>query len=634
MYNVVLVQTHDLIVNRYLPLAISNVWLYANESETVKKKYKLRDVIIDKVDTDEYVEKLTFVPHIFAFSVYLWNFKHTKKFAISIKKKFPECKIIVGGPQIPKDDKLYFKKHPYFDIAVLGEGEVAFKEILENNCCPKTLPNVFYKNYKFPNIINRTEDLSKIPSPIQTGFYDMIMEKYNKIYKDIKWALIYETIRGCPYHCSFCDIGESYHNKVKQFDITRVYKDIDWMSRKKIEYVSVADSNWGMFERDLDISKYVIFNKLKYNFPKHWDVSFAKNNYDRIFKIALHDKLNHTNIFKGVTFAYQSTDKDVLRAIDRFNIDPNKSKHLMYMFKKHDIPMYSELVFPLPNDTILTLKNSIEDVLNYGQKDFLQVHTTSVQPNAPLSKSETRKKYRIKTKLLPVATHSLDINNRKDYLDDGEILISTNTLTKTNHIEAFCFSWATITLMYYGWAHYIIEYLVKSKKIKYTDVIQDIIDYANSTKNNIFYIEYQNTKNHFRKILDNKELWDRKIFGKNGMFFELKAASSCVFLLNKQDFYKFMKNYLMDREINETSATQLVDFNFNACVDPNTKYPLKKNYKKSLIKKLTGLDTNSVTFDHYDKKSKLSLIQFCQKAYHWQRKNAYWRCTIKKNSTK
>ena len=170
MNNVILVQTHDLIVNRYLPLAISNVWLYAHQSDYVRKNYYLKDVIIDKIDPQKYIKDLDFKPNLFAFSVYLWNFKHTKDFAIKIKKNFPDCKIIVGGPQIPKNDTNFFNKHPYFDIAVLGEGELAFKEILENNCSPQNLPNVFFKGYTFPRIINRTEDLTKIPSPIQSAF--------------------------------------------------------------------------------------------------------------------------------------------------------------------------------------------------------------------------------------------------------------------------------------------------------------------------------------------------------------------------------------------------------------------------------------------------------------------------------
>ena len=96
----------------------------------------------------------------------------------------------------------------------------------------------------------------------------------------------------------------------------------------------------------------------------------------------------------------------------------------MSMFRKHNVPMYSELVFPLPNDTIDTLKQSIEDLLNYGQKDFLMIHTTAVTPNATLSTKEMRETYKIKTKFLPVNTHTIDRNNKKNYIDDEEMLIS------------------------------------------------------------------------------------------------------------------------------------------------------------------------------------------------------------------
>ena len=130
------------------------------------------------------------------------------------------------------------------------------------------------------------------------------MKKYNNKYKNVTWGIIYETMRGCPYHCAFCDIGDSYHNKVKKYNIERIYKDIDWMSKNKIEYVSIADSNWGIFERDIDISKYVVDNKLKYGYPKHWDVTFAKNNYDRVFKIAIYDKLSKT-IGRGQNYKHR-----------------------------------------------------------------------------------------------------------------------------------------------------------------------------------------------------------------------------------------------------------------------------------------------------------------------------------------
>lgn len=632
MKNIILVQTQDIIVNRYLPLAISNVWLYAQTFKKIKDQYKVADVVIDKVDPTIYVNKINFKPDIVAFSVYVWSWKHTVEMSKTIKRKFPDCKIIVGGPSIPKQDRLFFKKNPYFDIAVLGEGEEALKNILINDLEPQSIPNVFYKGHSFPNIIKRTDDLDAIPSGMETGFYETIMDKYNRLYPDTRWALAYETMRGCPYHCSFCDIGEHYHNKVKFFNIDKIYKDIDWMSQNKIEYVNVVDSNWGMFERDLDITKYVIHNKLKYGYPQHWDVSFAKNNYNRIFNIALENKLAKTNLFKGITFAYQSTDNNVLKAIDRFNLDALKSQELLAKFKEEEISTYSELVFPLPNDTKDTLKKSMQDLIDWGQRDFLQIHLTTVQPNAPLNNPQTRKKYGLKTKFLNMAVWGLDEGNLNKWMDKQEAIIETNTLTKQEHIESYLLSWIVISLYYYGWGHYIIEYLNKKYFIKQIDLLENFLNYAKQEKNNLIYNEYTFLKKHFKKVLNNESRWGRKILSNCSKYFDPKSASSIVYYQNKKDYYELIYKWIKNNfGIDKNEINEIIKFNDCVFFDYKRKYPFTKTFSKKFVNILFNNDKNIFTFDHYDANNVFELNEYCLKTFHWQRKNRYWHCSIKKS---
>ena len=632
MKNIILVQTQDIIVNRYLPLAISNVWLYAQTFQKIKEQYRVADVVIDKVDPTVYLNKIDFQPDVVAFSVYVWSWKHTVEMSKAIKKRFPLCKIIVGGPSIPKHDRYFLDKNPYFDIAVLGEGEEALKNILINNLEPQAIPNVFYKGHSFPPVVKRTNKLDSIPSGMETGFYNTIIDKYNILYPDTRWALAYETMRGCPYHCSFCDIGESYHNKVKFFSIDKIYKDIDWMSKNRIEYVNVVDSNWGMFERDLDITKYVIHNKLKYGFPQHWDVSFAKNNYNRIFNIALENKMAKTNLFKGVTFAYQSTNSDVLKAIDRFNLDPVKSQELLSKFKDEEISTYSELVFPLPNDTKHTLKQSIQDLIDWGQRDFLQIHPTSVQPNAPINTKQTRKKYGLKTRLLNMAVWGLDDSNVNRWFDKQEVIIETNTLTKKEHIESYLFSWIVISLYYYGWGHYIIEYLNKKFSIKHTDLLENLLDFAKQEKNNLIYDEYVYLKKHFNKILKNQTRWGRKVLPNCSKYFDPKAASSIVYYQNKKKYYDFIDKWLsLNFDLRKNEIEEMIKFNDCVFFDYRRRYPFEMKFSKNLVNILFGNEKNNFTFDHYDAKNVFDLNEYCLKTFHWQRKNKYWHCSIKKN---
>ena len=88
----------------------------------------------------------------------------------------------------------------------------------------------FQKSGKLCEQPSRLNNLEIIPSPILSGFYDWIIEKVEKEIGDQIWQVTYETLRGCPYKCAFCDIGDEYWQKIKTFDLERVYKEIDWMS--------------------------------------------------------------------------------------------------------------------------------------------------------------------------------------------------------------------------------------------------------------------------------------------------------------------------------------------------------------------------------------------------------------------
>ena len=67
-------------------------------------------------------------------------------------------------------------------------------------------------------------DLDVLPSPHLTGVFDHIV-KNNSNYK---FHMTLETNRGCPYQCTFCDWGSLTYNKIKKFDIDRVFAEIEW----------------------------------------------------------------------------------------------------------------------------------------------------------------------------------------------------------------------------------------------------------------------------------------------------------------------------------------------------------------------------------------------------------------------
>ena len=301
MKNLYLVQVADKYgPNSFLPIAISYQWMYASTSKLVKENFQVPDVLIEKKSPKQYVEDMEHEPHVMMLSSYVWNFEYNKELAKRTKEKYPNCLTITGGPHVDKRDKEFFEKYPMFDIAVMGEGENASREILKRYLKGENyndIPHVFPKGGELCPLPTRVQDLNIIPSPILTGFYDEIMERVEKEHGPQMWQVTYETLRGCPYKCTFCDIGDDYWQKIKMFDMERVKAEIDWMADRKIEYVAVCDSNWGLMPRDVDITEYVIKTKQEKAIIKNYNLFCYIDRNKKQIALTKKNKLGFLNDF-------------------------------------------------------------------------------------------------------------------------------------------------------------------------------------------------------------------------------------------------------------------------------------------------------------------------------------------------
>ena len=159
MSNIYLVQASDNHgPNKFFPLAIGYQWCYGKNDD-----WTLKDVLIEKIEPKDYVATMQ-QPELVAMSSYVWNWEYNRELAKQIKRRFRQCKIITGGPQINKYDPDFFDKHPMFDAFIHGEGEEAFKSILAGDDWT-TIPNV-QTLYHMPEPAVRRKNINNIPSTI------------------------------------------------------------------------------------------------------------------------------------------------------------------------------------------------------------------------------------------------------------------------------------------------------------------------------------------------------------------------------------------------------------------------------------------------------------------------------------
>lgn len=289
------------------------------------------------------------------FSNYTWSADLNNKMSEWVKKISPQTIVVFGGPNIDYSQakyKRFFLEHPFTDLYVLYQGEIAFlnilKRILERGqdlLALKTEPIdgvVFYDKEKGVaiqgNLIPRIKDLNSIPSPYLTGILDKFFE--------MNLIPIVETNRGCPYRCTYCCQGFSSYNQIEFFNLERVKKELSYIAHKvkKTNILIFADSNFGILERDIEIAKHIAQLMQETGYPRRVSMNWAKNQ-PKIFEIA--------KILKNINLiiSLQSLDEVVLKNIKRQNISTAVFKDIINKVNQEGGISGTEIILALPGET-------------------------------------------------------------------------------------------------------------------------------------------------------------------------------------------------------------------------------------------------------------------------------------------
>lgn len=75
---------------------------------------------------------------------------------------------------------------------------------------------------------------------------------------------------------------------------------------------------------------------------------------------------------------------------------------------------------------------------------------------------------------------------------------------------------------------------------------------------------------------------------------------------------------------------KLIEINEAMCFNFRESYPKILKTDPDIVKNLFNLNSNKVQIDHYDQNTSFfDQTDFHYKAYHYQRKNRYWKCNVK-----
>ena len=454
MKNVYLIQaeiTSGPINEHYLPFSVGCIWSYANQFEDIKSNFKLCDVIWRRDRQTNVLDKII-DPDIVGFSCYVWNHNWNLTLAKKIKNKYPNCLIVFGGPSVNEE----WTNYKFIDVAMFGEGEVAWAELLR----------LYQDNKSIPRYWNnpRQNDIANFPSPYTTGFFDKIIEEN----PDVSWFMMLETNRGCPYHCTFCGWGADYLNKLKNFNLHRVEEEIAWAITHNIHWMFVIDANSGiMKERDVEIA-WMIRRAIETPGSKIRRVTFnhAKNLNEHCFEM---EKIIQDWTY-GLEIAIQSMHQPTLTAAKRINMGMNNLERAYALCRKHGIRYYTELVLGLPEETKETYINGLMQLLELGQHDSVKTYPCTVIPNSEMDTLEYQERYGIKL-IYPRDMYRSPEERIWDDEDNSHesiaMVSSTASASSQDLADCLSYSWMMSQFHYAGITQLISRYLYHIKDVSY-----------------------------------------------------------------------------------------------------------------------------------------------------------------------
>ncbi len=443
----------------YLPYSVALLQTYAQKMAADPGRYRFLPPLYKRVRIADAVEALKDADLV-GFSTYVWNGRISLEIARRLKALKPGIVIVFGGPHVPDQPEVFLRANPQIDLVVHNEGERTFLQLLEafpDRQAWQALPGVsmvtgdggFARN---PNI-DRVRDLDEIPSPFLEGAFDSIMAAN----PHESWIGLWETNRGCPFRCTFCDWGSATAAKVTRFGEERLYREVDWFAARKIEYIFCCDANFGIQKRDVDIARYVASIKKGTGYPVALSVQNTKNATERAYETQ--KILSDAGLNKGVALSMQSVDKATLVAIKRDNIALGTYMELQRRFTRDKVETYSDLILGLPGETYESFVQGVDQLIVSGQHNRIQFNNLSILPNAEMGDPAYQAGYGMVT----VESKIINIHGERIELDDDvpevqDLVVATAAMPAADWRRTRVFCWMIALLHFDKLFHNLLDY--------------------------------------------------------------------------------------------------------------------------------------------------------------------------------
>lgn len=284
------------------------------------------------------------------FGAYIWNERLLRRVLSTLRARGYTGRVLLGGPQVSYSGTGLERLYPEVDVFVRGYAESALCDLYDG-VRPSAITGVHLAWQPDREAVAQAP-LAALPSPYLEGAMPLVFEP-TATRNFVRW----ETQRGCPYKCSFCQHREAGSRLERtHFELPRVRREIAAFMAAEVDAIAVLDP---VFNSVGSHAVDVLGLLRDAGYRGHLSLQCRFEGLKPAFLDAL-EGLDTT-----LELGLQTTHLAEGRAVQRFN-KPAVADAGLRALRERRIDHEVSLIYGMPNQTLASFRESVDWCLRRG----------------------------------------------------------------------------------------------------------------------------------------------------------------------------------------------------------------------------------------------------------------------------
>ena len=288
-------------------------------------------------------------PDVLLLSCYIWNIGMMMELAEEYRRICPQTIILAGGPEVSYNSAQLLQEQPALDGVLCGEGETAFLEYLRFLNGELPIEQVHSLCWRDKNGTIQSNPAAELMDMAQLPFpYPDIDQLSGRI-------LYFESIRGCPFRCSYC--LSSVAGRVRYLPLELTFQRLQRFLDARVQQVKFVDRTFNCKkDHAMAIWKFI---------AEH-DNGVTNFHFEIAADLITEEELELLNTLRPglvqLEIGVQSTNPQTIKAIHRKMDFGRVTEIVNRIAKGRNIHQHLDLIAGLPYEDYDSFRRSFADV--------------------------------------------------------------------------------------------------------------------------------------------------------------------------------------------------------------------------------------------------------------------------------